>query len=231
MSEEKLVPPTKYLIVLFLIQITVIGTGAAIGFPSFSKSFMENLYSYSRYEMGREGSISYIYSTSEAGYISADFGLDMKTKYNATHMVVYWYMGLKLRPGETIVDLIQNHQNAEKVELRVYPEEDPSKWAVIEDYNVSNYPIDVEYGEVGGLRYIRGFNGIRSDPGSLNQWMIYIWNPKIQSFEYVAVPPDKFYVYNLDSMVFLFDEFGAFPPDCCSGGLKWEYKEYAGPSK
>ncbi|MBC7113489.1 MAG: hypothetical protein H5T34_05690 [Candidatus Methanomethyliales bacterium] len=230
-KERNVVPPTKYLLALFLVQIVLIGGGAAFAFSGIGKTFMENLYKYSKIEMGREGSIQYIYSTSEAGYISVDLGVDMKTKYNETHLVVYWYMNIKLKPGDTIIDLVKNYDKAEKVELRIYPIENPSQWVVIEDYNVTNYPLEVEYGEVGGLRYIVSINGIKADPGSLEQWMIYIWDPNLQNFQYVAAPPDKFEVYNLDSFVFLFDEFGAFPPDCCSGALKWEYAEYQGPGK
>ncbi|NHV60266.1 MAG: hypothetical protein HA492_02480 [Candidatus Verstraetearchaeota archaeon] len=229
--DRNIIPPTKYLVALFLIQIALIGGGGALAFSGVGKVFMENLYQYSKIEMGREGSVQYIYSMSEAGYISVDLGVDMKTKYNETHMVVYWYMNIKLKPGSTIIDLVKNYDKAEKVELRVYPVDNPSKWIVIEDYNVSNYPIDVEYGEVGGLRYIVAINGIKADPGSLEQWMIYIWDPNLQYFQYVAAPPDRFPVYNLDSFVFLFDKFGAFPPDCCSGSLKWEYSEYQGPGK
>jgi hypothetical protein len=230
-KEKEVIPPIRYLIVLFLIQITLIGGGATFSFSGIGNLFMENLYKYSKFEMGREGSLQYLYSMNGTGYISVDFGVDMKAKYNETHMVVYWYMNIKLKPGSTIIDLVKNYDKAEKVELRIYPIDNPSKWIVIEDYNVSNYPLNVEYGEVGGLRYIVAINGVKADPGGLKQWMINVWDPNLQYFQYVSAPPDKWEVYNLDSYVFLFDVFGAFPPDCCSGSLKWEVPQYQGPGK
>lgn len=229
MPQESLLPSTKFIVVLLLIQIALIGGGSALGFSGFGKSFLENLYQYSKTEMGREGTLQYIYSTTPTGYLSVDLGVDMKTRYNETHLVVYWYMNIKLKPGATIIDLAKEYNTAEKVELRIYPENNPANWIVVEDYNVSNYPINIEYGEVGGLRYIVSINGIKSNPGSMEQWMIYVWDPNLQYFQYVAAPPDKFEVYNLESYVLLFDKFGAFPPDCCSGSLRWEYGSYSGP--
>lgn len=222
----------KYILALFIIQIVLISIGGALGFSAFGNRFLENLDEYTKkYELGREGSLQYIYSTSEAGYIYASFGLDMKTKYNETHMVVYWYENIKLRPGATVIDLINNYSNAEWVELRIYPIENPSNWIVIKDYNVSKYKIDYELGDVAGYRYIISINNVRNNPGTLQQWMIYVWDRKIQNFQYLAAPPDKIEVYNYDAFVLLFDKFGAFPPDCCSGSLKWEYQGYQGPPK
>ncbi len=222
----------RNLLVLFIIQITLISIGGALGFSAFGNRFLENLDEYTkRYELGREGSFQYIYSTGEAGYIYANLGLDMKVKYNETHMVVYWYENIKLKPGATIIDLLEEYTNAEWVELRVYPIEDPSKWIVIKDYDVSKYKINYELGEVAGYRYIVCINDVRNDPGTLRHWMIYVWDRKIQNFQYLAAPPDRIEVYNFDNFVLLFDKFGGFPPDCCSGSLRWEYEEYKGPSK
>jgi hypothetical protein len=222
----------KYILALFIIQIVLISIGGVLGFSAFGNRFLENLDEYTKkYELGREGSLQYIYSTSEAGYIYASFGLDMKAKYNETHMVVYWYENIKLRPGATVIDLINNYSNAEWVELRIYPIENPSNWIVIKDYNVSKYEIDYELGDVAGYRYIISINNVRNNPGTLQQWMIYVWDRKTQNFQYLAAPPDKIEVYNYDAFVLLFDKFGAFPPDCCSGSLKWEYQGYQGPSR
>lgn len=230
MEEEIKLPSYKFILALFLIQVTLLSIGGAFGFSDFSQRFLENLHEYIRkYELGREGSIQYIYSTSEGGYIYASFGLDLKTKYNETHMVVYWYTNIKLRPGATVLDLLENWSKAEYVELRIYPIDRPSFWITIEDYNVDKYSINVTLDEVAGLRYIVEINGMRNIPGELIYWMIYVWDRRAGSFQYLAAPPDKIFVYNLDSYVFLYDKFGAWPPDCCSGALKWEYEPYSGP--
>ncbi|MEM0101059.1 MAG: hypothetical protein QXW34_00395 [Candidatus Methanomethyliaceae archaeon] len=231
-KEEKILPSYKLIFLLFIVQITLISIGGFFGFSSFSARFLENLHEYTRkYELGREGSLQYIYSTSEGGYIYANFGLDMKTKYNDTHMVVYWYMNVKLRPGATVLDLIENWSKAEWVELRIYPIENPSFWIVVEDYDVNKYSINVKLEEIGGLRYIVEINNFRNVPGALIYWMIYFWDRSIGGFQYLAAPPDKILVYNLDNFVFLYDKFGAWPPDCCSGSLRWEYEGYGGATK
>lgn len=231
-ENERVLPPYRYIFLLFIVQIALIGLGGYFGFSSFGERFLENLHDYvRRYELGRWGSIQHIYSADEGGYMYVNFGIDMKAKYNATHLVVHWYMNVKLKPGATVIDLLNNWNSAEFVELRIYPEDNPSLWTVIEDYDVSKYPVDVKLEEVSGLRYIVEINGLRNSPGDLIYWMTYFWDRKIGGFQYLAAPPDKISVYNLDSFVFLYDRFGAWPPDCCSGSLRWEYEGYSGPTR
>lgn len=205
----------------------MISLGGYFGFSGFGERFLNSLHEYTKkYELGREGSLQYLFNTDESGYIYVNFGVDMKKQYNETHLVVYWYMNVKVRPGATVVDLLGNWSAAEWVELRIYPVDDPSIWTVEKDYNVGAYPIHVKLEDFGGLRYIVEINGYRNVPGALICWMIYVWDRKTSEFQYLAAPPDKILVYNLDNFVFLYDRFGAWPPDCCSGSLRWEYEKY-----
>jgi len=224
-KEENVVPPAKYIFLIGLVLIAMIGGVSSFSFQSITGTFMENLAKYGRWEIGREG-MDY------TGVIYVDVGIDMKNQFNETHGVVYWYNNIELMSGASVIDLLQNLTRAESVELRIYDLKNPSDWKAVVDKDVNKYMVDVEYGNVSGVRYIYSINGVKTVPGNLTQWMVYLWDVGTQGYNYLSVPPDKLYLTNKDSLVLLYDKFGGYPLDCCSGGSKgFEYEEYGGPTK
>ncbi|MBC7120341.1 MAG: hypothetical protein H5T33_01985 [Candidatus Methanosuratus sp.] len=228
MAEESVTPPFKYWLLMLVFLVTVISVGSAIGFHAFGPTFIENMNAYNLYEMGREGRRLYYETPEGEKMIKVDIGFDMNTTYNSTHGVAYWFMGIELPYGSTLMDAIENIHKAEIAEMRVYDLDDTAVFErVIEDPQSIN--LEIKFSEILSIKYLDEINGTRSDPVTMAQWMTYFWNAKAQSFAYITVSSTNFELAHKDTVVIIYDIFGGWPADCCSGGA-WEYDEYTGPT-
>ncbi|MDH7555974.1 MAG: hypothetical protein ACQXXL_07395 [Candidatus Methanosuratincola sp.] len=226
MSEE-VVPPAKVIFLMAIGLMALIGLGGALGFQAFGQDFIENMNKYNLAEIGRGGRLVYYETPLGEKMVDVDIGFDLNTTYNSTHGVVYWFKGVELPYGATIIDAIQNIHSAKEAELRVYNLENSSIFERIPIDDFQSLEFTVTYGSISGMRYIDEINGIKNNPGLLLQWMIYFWNPEKGEFIYLTASPDKFTLSHRDTIIIIYDLFGGWPADCCSGG-GWEYNEYEG---
>lgn len=227
MSEDNVVPPFKYWVILLLFLVSVISVGSAIGFQTFGSGFIENMNKYNLYEIGRGGRLLYYETPMGEKMVRVDIGFDLNTTYNETHGVAYWFEGIELPYGSTIIDVIQNIHKANMTELRVYDLNNSSVFERILVQDPQSLQFAVTYGNISGMRYIDEINGIKNDPATMAQWMIYFWDAEKKTFVYLTASPDKFTPAHKDTIIILYDIFGGWPADCCSGG-GWEYNEYEG---
>ncbi len=222
-SEPELVPRARYIFLMAAVLIAVIGGGSAVGFSSITGTFMENVHKLQNYMVGREG----MEFDTDSGIARVNLGIDMKGLYNETHGLVYWFMDVEVAPGSTVIDLIQNSSVAQKRQYRIYSLTNSSEWVAINDTGVGNWFFDVEYGDIGGMRYIYAINGTASDPGNMRNWMVFVWDQQNGRFSYLSMPPDVYRLSDLETVVLLYDQVNMLPADCCSGFAS-EYQEYEG---
>lgn len=226
MSEENKVPPAKYIFLMAALLITIMAVGNGLAFGAIAPEFLKNWNWINMQEMGSRGErVLFAYSQNGSPIVQIDIGIDLKRPYNETHGVVYWYEDIVLPYRSTLIDALSHLGDAKYVELRIYEKANSSNFETLTDFNVSKYSLDIEYGSIGELRYVKSIEGIATDPATLTQWMIYIWNPEMKpypGFQYISYSPDKFEMIHLDSVVLIYDVFGGWPADCCSGGA-WEY--------
>ena len=227
MEEASVVPPFKYWVVMLVFLVTVICVGSAFGFQTFGSGFIENMNKYNLYEIGRGGRLLYYETPMGEKMVKVDIGFDLNTTYNSTHGVAYWFEGIELPYGSTIIDGIKNIKKAKVMEMRIYDLNNTSLFErmYVEDPNSLDFR--VTYGDIAGLRYIDEINGIRGNPATMAQWMTYFWDAEKKTFNYLTASPDKFTLSHMDTIVIIYDIFGGWPADCCSGG-SWEYNEYEG---
>lgn len=207
--------------------ITIISVGSAIGFQTFGPDFIQNMNKYNLAEIGRGGRLLYYETPTGEKMVNVDIGFDLNSTYNSTHGVAYWFEGIELPYGSTIIDVIQNIHNAKTAELRVYDLNNSAKFERVKVEDMSSIAFEVTYGNISGMRYIDEINGIGQNVATQAQWMPYFWNPEANSFVYITVSLDRFVVSHKDSIIIIYDIFGGWPADCCSGGA-WEYNEYEG---
>jgi len=225
--EENVVPPFKYWAMMLVFLVTVISVGSAIGFQTFGSGFIENMNKYNLYEIGRGGRLLYYETPMGEKMVKVDIGFDLNTTYNDTHGVAYWFEEIELPYGSTIIDAIQSIKKAKIMELRVYDLNNTSLFERILVEDPDSVDFKVTYGNISGMRYIDEINGIKGDPATMAQWMIYFWDAEKKTFNYLTASPDKFTLAHKDTIVIIYDIFGGWPADCCSGG-SWEYNEYEG---
>jgi hypothetical protein len=152
----------------------------------------------------------------------------MRSNYNETHGIVYWYLNISVEINSTLVDVMKSLSSAQVVELRIYDLQNTSQWITIRDENVTNYLFDVEYANLSGYRYIYSIGGVAEDPGSGTQWLTYRWKDSTGSFEFLTAAPDKFYPSHGNKLVLINSQLNAYPLDCCSGA-SFQYEDYTGP--
>jgi len=226
-TPENLVWPAKYIFLTAAGLILMISLGGAVGFGGFSQDFMNHLYEYEKYEMGRTGPIQYITLPNGEMVMYVNMAIDGKMKINETHAVVYWFQKIQLKPGATLIDAVNNLSNAEYVELREYELTNPANWVSINDTNVANYQFDVVIGETMGVDYIKSINGIEDNPGYGGSWLAYGLNGG--TFEFIYTAMSKYQLSHGDNIIMVYGVATTLPADCCSGG-GFQYEEYSGPS-
>ncbi|MDI9644620.1 MAG: hypothetical protein QFX35_05315 [Candidatus Verstraetearchaeota archaeon] len=227
MDNENVVPPAKYIFMTAACLILMISVGSAIGFHTFGQDFIQNMNKYNLAEIGRGGRLLYYETPMGEKIATVDIGFDLNSTYNSTHGVAYWFEGIDVIYGSTIIDVIQNLSKAKTVEMRVYQLNDTARFERITVKDPGSLEFRVTYGNISGMRYIEEINGIKQNVSTNAQWMPYFWNPEARSFVYITASLDRFVVSHKDSIIIIYDIFGGWPADCCSGGT-WEYNEYEG---
>lgn len=222
-AEENLVPPAKYIFLIAAGLIILMGVGGAVGFSEFSSNFLKTMDAYIAWERGITEQ-----ETGPDGKVWVDLAIDMKSNFNETHGIVYWYFNISVDFNSTLVDVLERLPSAEAVELRIYDLQNVSHWVTVEDENVANYLFDVEYGNYAGYRYIYSIGGVAEDPGTMTEWLTYRWKESTGNFEFLTSAPDKFYPSHGDILVLICTQLGVYPLDCCSGA-GFQYEDYTGP--
>jgi len=197
--------------------------GGFFGFADIAHVFQQKLDTVAAYESGWTGPLA-----GEDGVVTCSIGIDMKTDYNSTYGIVYWYDNITVPLYSNIADVLDNRRNAQVMEMRVFEKANQSNWYSVFDYNVSNYLFDIEYYNFTNYWYIHRIGNVSEDPGEMKQWLVYRWIDSSQSFEYVVQSTSKFQPSDYDLVVLLFGELGVLPIDCCSGS-SFQYEGYSGP--
>ena len=134
--------------------MSLIGIGGALGFQAFGQDFIQNMNKYNLAEIGRGGRLVYYETPLGEKMVNVDIGFDLNTTYNSTHGLVYWFKGIELPYGSTIIDAIQNIHSAKEAELRVYNLENSSIFEKIPITDFQSLEFNVTYGSISGMRYI-----------------------------------------------------------------------------
>jgi hypothetical protein len=225
MAEDvEIVPSAKILLLGAAGLIIMIAVGGALGFSDVASVFKDRLTDYTAWESGYSSPVAGL-----DGKVMLDIGIDMRSNFNSTHGIVYWYLNITVDLNSTMMNVMGNLSKAKVVELRVYNLQNASQWSTIRDANVSNYLWDIEYVDFSGYSYISSIGGVSEDPGAMTQWLTYRWSEKTGNFDYVVQSTTKFQPSNGDQIVLLYSQLGVYPTDCCSGGSA-QYVEYQGPS-
>ncbi len=221
--EKPMVPSAKVMLLGSIGLILMMSIGGLLGFSDVANVFQDRLDDASAYESGWTGPLG-----GEDGVVTCSIGIDMKRDYNATHGIVYWYLNITVPLYSNIAVVLDNLQNAEVVEVRIFEQANQSNWVSVFDYEVENYLWDIEYYNFTNYWYIHRIDTVAEDPGEMKQWLVYRWLDKTQNFEYVVQSTSKFLPSDYDLVVLLFGELGVLPIDCCSGS-SFQYEGYEGP--
>lgn len=222
-SEERLVPPTKYILLIAAGLILMMAAGGALGFSDFADDFFVNIDKMLTSQTGYIGP-----KPGPDGKVTLDLAIDAKLKINETHGVVFWYINITVDLNSTLVDVMSYIAQAKAVEQRIYNLQNTSHWITLLDNNVSKYQLDIKYYNYSNYVNIYSINGIAEDPGSLTQWLTYLWDARKEGFVYLAMSTSRFMPSHGDKIVLVYGQDKTFPSDCCSNFIR-EYEDYSGP--